>query len=143
MSRPTLPVLKAVRALLETGTGKPCGLGRIPSTQDGSYALPPYTVLTYVAGVDFGPPLGDDSDTAEVHLQVTAVGGGRQDQALWMRDRAHAVLVGKNPDGTWQRSLTVAGASVLARRMTDDVGVDETDGIVSHVVRYAVTVTGA
>lgn len=138
-----LQVTKAVRALLETGTGKPCGHGRLPTTAAGAAATAPYTVLYLVGGDLSGPPLGDDGDTAELLYQVTSVGGARPDQAEWMGDKACEVLVGKTPAGAFLHPLEVAGLRVLARRLAEDVGVSSEGGTVSHVARYTVTVTGA
>jgi hypothetical protein len=138
-----LQVYKALRAFVETGTGKPCGLGRLPVLPDGSAVEPPYTVLQPAGAADWGPPLGNDSDTVDLGVQVTSVGGLRQDQALWMHDRAHAVLVGKDASGAFLFPLTLPGLAVMTRRLTEDVGGGDEGGIVSHVARYVVTVTGA
>lgn len=138
-----LQVYKALRAFVETGTGKPCGLGRLPALTDGAAVEPPYTVLQPAGGAEWGPPLGDDSDTVDLLVQVTSVGGLRQDQALWMHDKAHTVMVGKAASGAFLFPLTVPGLTVMARRLADDVGGGDEGGIVSHVARYVVTVTGA
>lgn len=138
-----LQVYKALRVWLEAGTGKPCGLGRLPTLPDGAAVEPPYTVLQPVGAAEWGPPLGNDGDTVDLLVQVTSVGGLRQDQALWMHDRAHAVLVGKDASGAFLHPLTIPGLAVMTRRLADDLGGDDQGGIVSHVARYVVTVTGA
>lgn len=139
MSLPRLPVGKALVTLLETGTGKRCGYGRLPTDPAGPVA-PPYMVLQPITRTEDGSPLGtpDQQVDWQVQLwQVTSVGGDRMDQAVWMNDRSHAVLVGPT-------LLVVAGMSVVRRELADDAGPEEgPGGIVSLVSRYAITVTGA
>lgn len=144
MSVPRLAVTKALRAALEAGTGKPCGWGRLPTLPDGSPAPPPYTVLSLAgAAHTAGSPLVDRTgDVAELLYQVTSVGGTRADQAEWMADRAEDVLLGQTASG-FRHPIVVPGARVLARRLADDVGGRTEGGIVSHVTRYILTVTGA
>lgn len=143
MSLPSLPVLKAVQSLLQTHTGKPFGLMRLPLDGAGHPVTGQYGIVHPVTRMDTGAPFGDGGDWSEQHVQVTVL-GERGDQAVWLQDKSREVMIGQNGDGSYVHPLTVVGMKVLQRRLDVELGPgDDSGGIVPLVSRYVVVVTGA
>ncbi len=149
MTLPRLPITKSMHALLLAATGKPVGLGSLPRVQapgapeHGTPEEPPYSVLYVVAGADYsGPPFADDHADAEWVYQVTCV-AQRLDQALWLRDRVHAAVLGRDSADEQQFAfpLVVAGMTVTRRRFVSDGTPDTDDDFPSLFEQYAITVT--
>ncbi|WP_153182629.1 hypothetical protein [Streptomyces sp. E2N166] len=143
-----LPVTRALAALLEHVTGRPCGVGELPRAQGKSGWEPapvPYTILDSLPAEFAGPPLWDWHADASWAYQVTSV-GERADQVEWLADRVRAGVVGRT-DGSWTHDLHVPEARVIDRELTYDAGgepsVSAAGAIVSYVQRVTITVTPA
>jgi hypothetical protein len=149
MSLPRLPFSKALRTLVETGTGKPCGLGVFPlinapgEPEHNKPVPPPFSVLYVVPGSNYsGPPMADDHADVEWTYQLTYV-AQREDQAQWLFDRGHGTVLDRTPgDGqVFVHPLIVDGMTVMRRRhVTDGVTPSEGD-VVSLFEQFAFTVT--
>lgn len=143
MSLDRLPMTTALQSLLESGTGKPVGLARLPMTPASPEpvpAKPPYSILWSIPGTTYGGPWNDAHADAAWMYQVTVV-AERADQAEWLMDRVRKVMVGRASDGAWQHPLNVPGMYVMDRRHVADAGGDSEGSIVSLVERYALSVT--
>ncbi|WLW55252.1 hypothetical protein [Streptomyces sp. YU58] len=143
-----LPVTRALAALLEHATSRPCGVGELPRVQGKSGWEPapvPYTILDSLPAEFTGPPLWDWHADAAWAYQVTSV-GERADQVEWLADRVRAGVVGRT-DGRWTHDLHVPEARVIDRELTYDAGgepsVSAAGAIVSYVQRVTITVTPA
>ncbi|MGV9272336.1 hypothetical protein [Streptomyces griseosporeus] len=143
-----LPVTRALAALIEHATGRPCGIGELPRVQGKSGWEPapaPYTILDSLPSEFGGPPLWDWHADAAWSYQVTSV-GERADQVEWLADRVRAGLVGR-ANGHWSHDLPVPEARVIDRELTYDAGgeasVAAAGAIVSYVQRVTITVTPA
>ncbi|WP_406349586.1 hypothetical protein OHB10_32200 [Streptomyces sp. NBC_01597] len=143
-----LPVTRALAALLEHATGRPCGIGELPRVQGKSGWVPapvPYTILDSLPAEFGGPPLWDWHADAAWSYQITSV-GERGDQVEWLADRVRAGVVGRT-DGHWSHDLHVPEARVIDRELTYDAGGDPSvsvaGAIVSYVQRFTITVTPA
>ncbi|MFJ5307478.1 hypothetical protein [Streptomyces sp. NPDC088350] len=143
-----LPVTRALTALVEQITGRPCGVGELPRVQGKSGWEPatvPYTVLDSLPAEFTGPPLWDWHADAAWSYQVTSV-GERADQVEWLADRVRAGLVGRDDNG-WAYDLRIPQLRVIDRELTYDAGgepsVSAAGAIVSYVQRVTITVTPA
>lgn len=143
-----LPVTRALAALVEKTTGRPCGIGELPRVEGPSGWEPapaPYTILDSLPAEFSGPPLWDWHADAAWSYQVTSV-GERGDQVEWLADRVRAGVVGRT-DGRWAHDLRVPEARVIDRELTYDAGgepsVSAAGAIVSYVQRVTITVTPA
>ncbi|MBT2366172.1 hypothetical protein J7E88_12850 [Streptomyces sp. ISL-10] len=143
-----LPVTRALAALVEHATGRPCGTGELPRVQGKSGwepAVAPYTILDSLPAEFSGPPLWDWHADVAWSYQVTSV-GERGDQVEWLADRVRAGVVGRT-DGRWTHDLRVPDARVIDRELTYDAGGDPSvsaaGAIVSYVQRFTITVTPA
>ncbi|MEV0471351.1 hypothetical protein [Streptomyces prunicolor] len=143
-----LPVTRALTALVEQTTGRPCGMGELPRVQGKSGwepATAPYTILDSLPAEFTGPPLWDWHADAAWSYQVTSV-GERADQVEWLADRVRAGLVGRDEDG-WTHDLRIPQLRVIDRELTYDGGgepsVSAAGAIVSYVQRVTITVTPA
>ncbi|MGW0991996.1 hypothetical protein ACWD5V_01485 [Streptomyces sp. NPDC002523] len=141
-----LPVTRALAALVEHTTGRPCGIGELPRVQGTSGwepAAAPYTILDSLPAEFSGPPLWDWHADAAWSYQVTSV-GERGDQVEWLADRVRAGVVGRS-DGHWTHDLWVPQFHVIDRGLTYDAGgepsVSAAGAIVSYVQRVTITVT--
>lgn len=116
MSAPRLPVTRALVALIEKATGRPCGIGELPRVQMKSGAW---------------------------GYQVTSV-GERGDQVEWLADRVRDGVVGRR-DGEWAYDLRIPQDRVIDRELDHDAGgepsVSAAGAIVSYVQRFTITVT--
>jgi hypothetical protein len=118
-----LPVTRALAALVEQTTGRPCGIGELPRVQGKSGWEPaavPYTILDSLLAEFTGPPLWDWHADAAWSYQVTSV-GQRADQVEWLADRVRAGLVGRDGDG-WTHDLRIPQLRVIDRELTYDAG---------------------
>ncbi|WP_432190843.1 hypothetical protein [Streptomyces sp. bgisy027] len=143
-----LPVTRALAALVEHTTGRPCGIGELPRVEGKSgweLAAAPYTVLDSLPAEFGGPPLWDWHADAAWSYQVTSV-GERGDQVQWLADRVRAGVVGRT-DGHWTHDLLIPEVRVIDRELTYDAGgepsVSAAGAIVSYVQRVTITVTPA
>ncbi|WP_406722899.1 hypothetical protein OG968_24190 [Streptomyces althioticus] len=143
-----LPVTRALAALVEQATGRPCGIGELPRVQGKSGWEPapaPYTIRDSLPAEFSGPSLWDWHADAAWSYQVTSV-GERTDQVEWLADRVRAGVVGRT-DGHWSHDLHVPEARVIDRELTYDAGgepsVSAAGAIVSYVQRVTITVTPA
>lgn len=143
-----LPVTRALTALVEGTTGRPCGIGELPRVQGESgweRATVPYTILDSLPAEFTGPPLWDWHADAAWSYQVTSV-GERADQVEWLADRVRAGLVGRDGDG-WTHDLRIPQLRVIDRELTYEAGgepsVSAAGAIVSYVQRVTITVTPA
>lgn len=150
MSPPSLlVVLKAVQDHLETHTGKPWGLGKVPpdpTDLSGNRPAPTkagYGVLQYVPGGTLsGPPYADLTADAVFIVQADAV-GTQLDHAVWLADRAQGALLGRDDDGQSLTPLTVPGLKVMLIRQDSEGPPDSEEGLVLLPRRYAVHLTPA
>lgn len=135
------PVTAAVRTLMATATGHPCGLGVLPLV-DGRPAPLPYSVLYPMGGLVDGPPFSDTSEDAHLTYQATIV-AARTDQAEWLADRVRRAFLGRIPTGEWEQPLTVPGITVWARELVVDEGAEPsaTGEVVTYVQRYKLSMT--
>ncbi|MDQ0990717.1 hypothetical protein [Streptomyces sp. V3I7] len=143
-----LPVTRALAALVEKATGRPCGIGELPRVEGKSGWEPassPYTVLDSLPAEFGGPPLWDWHADAAWSYQITSV-GERGDQVEWLADRVRSGVVGRT-DGRWAHNLPIPEARVIDRELTYDAGgeasVSAAGAIVSYVQRVTITVTPA
>ena len=142
-----LPVTRALAALLEKSTGRPCGRGELPRVQGESGvwepATAPYVILDSLPGEFSGPPLWDWHADVAWSYQVTSV-GEREDQVQWLADRVRAGVVGRTGD-RWTHDLGIPQMRVIDRELTHDTGgepsVSAAGAIVSYVQRVTITVT--
>ncbi|MER6086834.1 hypothetical protein [Streptomyces bluensis] len=149
MTAARLPVTRALVALLEQTTGRPCGVGELPRVQirSGEWepAAAPYAILDSLPGEFSGPPLWDWHADAAWTYQVTSV-GEREDQVQWLADRVRVSVIGRD-DGRWIHDLHVPQARVIDRELDHDTGgepsVSAAGVIVSYVQRFTITVTSA
>lgn len=142
MSARRLPHAKALRAMLEAATGKPCGLAQLPRAADGTAPVAPYSVL-YPMGPTMlsGPPFGDDSADATWTYQVTCV-GERADQALWMADRVLVAVLGRMPTDPqrYANPVPTPGRRETMRALDEDTG-PEGDDASTVALRFTFTTT--
>ncbi|MFE7780622.1 hypothetical protein [Streptomyces nigrescens] len=143
-----LPVTRALAALVEKATGRPCGTGELPRVEGTSGREPasaPYTVLDSLPAEFGGPPLWDWHADAAWSYQITSV-GERGDQVEWLADRVRSGVVGRI-DGRWAHDLLIPEVRVIDRELTYDAGgepsVSAAGAIVSYVQRVTITVTPA
>ncbi|MGQ4490080.1 hypothetical protein ACN6LM_000510 [Streptomyces sp. SAS_281] len=143
-----LPVTRALAALVENATARPCGIGELPRVEGKSGWEPasaPYTILDSLPAEFDGPPLWDWHADAKWSYQITSV-GERGDQVEWLADRVRAGVVGRTDD-RWAHDLRVPEARVIDRELTYDAGgepsVSAAGAIVSYVQRVTITVTPA
>lgn len=147
MTPPRLPLTRAMAALVEGTTGRPCGIGQLPRVPDeqGEWrpSCVPYTILDSLPGDFTGPPLWDWQADAAWMYQVTSV-GERVDQVQWLADRVRHGVVGRR-DGHWAHDLVLPGARVVDRALEHDAGGEATvsaeGSIVSYVQRFTISVT--
>ncbi|MEV7579045.1 hypothetical protein ACIRUY_29775 [Streptomyces erythrochromogenes] len=112
------PITTAVRAMLVTATGRPCGLGSLPLV-DGRPASLPYTVLYPLGGSVSGAPFADTAEDAHLTYQVTVV-AARVDQAEWLADRVRRAFLRRTPSGAWECELAIPGVDVWRRYLAAD-----------------------
>ncbi|WP_431770887.1 hypothetical protein [Streptomyces cucumeris] len=143
-----LPVTRALAALVEKTTGRPCGIGELPRVEGKSGWEPaacPYTILDSLPAEFGGPPLWDWHADAAWSYQITSV-GERGDQVEWLADRVRSGIVGRT-DGRWVHDLLIPEARLIDRELTYDAGgepsVSAAGAIVSYVQRVTITVTPA
>jgi len=149
---PRLPVTRALAALIETATGLPVGLGRLPPNAPE----PPYYLLYSVDGAFSGAPYADRHEDRTLVYQVTCVSGpdddrpgshGTEDQAEWMADKVHQAVLGRDPaTGRWRHDLNLpAGIRCTGRRPDTEPGgtSDPGDAIMSYVLRFRLDLTAA
>lgn len=130
-----VPITAAVRAMLATVTGRPCGVGSLPLA-DGRPAPLPYTVLYPLGGSVGGAPFADASEDAHPMYQVTVV-AGRSDQAEWLADRVRRAFLARTPAGGWESDLTAPGISVWGRQLiVDEAGDSSTSDVATYIQRY-------
>ncbi|MEU7640947.1 hypothetical protein AB0C11_33600 [Streptomyces sp. NPDC039016] len=149
MTAARLPVTRALVALVEQATGRPCGLGELPRVQDdaGEWqpAQVPYAIVDSLPGTFSGPPLWDWQADAAWSYQVTSV-GEREDQVQWLADYVRHGIVGR-AFGRWAYDLDVTQARVIDRQLEHDAAgqtsVSAAGAIVSYVQRFTITVTPA
>ncbi|OIJ97776.1 hypothetical protein BIV25_13290 [Streptomyces sp. MUSC 14] len=140
---------RALAALIEKATSRPCGVGELPLVQgkagDWQPADVPYTVLDSLPGEFSGPPLSDWQADAAWSYQVTSV-GERGDQVQWLADRVRHGVLGRH-DGSWTYDLRVPQGRVIDRELAHEGGgetsVSAAGAIVSYVQRFTITVTPA
>ncbi|MEV6942994.1 hypothetical protein AB0N07_13535 [Streptomyces sp. NPDC051172] len=130
---------KALQSLIVKATGRPCGLGSLPSV-DGGPADVPYTILYPLGGPVGGAPLADTSEDAELVYQLTSV-AGRTDQAEWMADRGRRAILERTASGDWRYPLDVSKVEVWARELDSDEGTDTTANVATSVQRYRISAT--
>lgn len=135
-----LPMTKALRTMVATVTGKPCGLGTIPNV-GGVPAEPPYSILYALEGSLDGPPFGDANADAEWTYQVTSV-GERDDQAQWLADKVRAAILSRTSSG-WTNAIPVSGMKVIGRAHAGEGGTDAAEVVSSVPERYTLWVAGA
>ncbi|MER7514031.1 hypothetical protein ABTX82_37800 [Streptomyces lavendulae] len=137
------PITAAVRAMLVTATGRPCGLGSLPLV-DGRPAPLPYTVLYPLGGPVDGAPFSDAGEDAHLTYQVTIV-GARVDQVEWLADGVRRGFLGRTAAGEWQQPLSVQGGRVWARELIVDEGADPAAAgdFTTYVQRYQVSATAS
>ncbi|MFF4507601.1 hypothetical protein [Streptomyces sp. NPDC001401] len=136
------PASTALRSMLSSATGKPCGLGKLPLL-DGKPAPLPYLVLYPQGGPVDGAPLADRAEDAHLRYQVTVV-AARTDQAEWLADRVRCAVLDRRPTGEWEQPITPVDMDVWARELLVDEGIDPADsanGVVTCVQRYKLSVT--
>ncbi|MFE6718445.1 hypothetical protein ACFVDU_12745 [Streptomyces albidoflavus] len=143
-----LPVTRALAALVEAATARPCGIGELPRVEAASGWEPapaPYTVLDSLPAEFGGPPLRDWHADAAWSYQISSV-GERADQVEWLADRVRSGVVGR-VDGRWTHDLPIPQARVIDRELTYDAGgelsVSAAGAIVPYVQRVTTTVTPA
>ncbi|NEC21813.1 hypothetical protein [Streptomyces parvus] len=139
---------RALAALVEKTTRRPCGIGELPRVEGKSGwepAASPYTVLDSLPAEFGGPPLWDWHADAAWSYQITSV-GERVDQVEWLADRVRNGVVGRTDDG-WAHDLLIPEARVIDRELTYDAGGEPSasaaGAIVSYVQRVTITVTPA
>lgn len=137
------PVTKALQDMIARATGRPCGLGKLPST-NGRPAEVPYAVLYPLGGSVRGAPLADASEDAEFVYQLTSV-ASRTDQAEWLADRGRRAILERTESGVWRHALYVPNVDVWARELAADDGTDATSsasGVVTSSQQYRFSATG-
>lgn len=147
MTTSRLPVTRALAALVERATGRPCGLGELPRVRGKSGewgpAAVPYAILDSLPGEFGGPPLWDWHADVAWTYQVTSV-GEREDQVQWLADRVRVGVVGRDGD-QWTYDLTLPHMRVVNRELVHDAGgepsVSAAGAIVSYIQRVTITVT--
>lgn len=144
----------ALRDLIETATGKRCGLVTVP-LEGTSTVPPPFYVLTPVSNTVHGAPMADMSEDATLVYQVTCVSGpvpgdpssrGGVDQAEWLADKARTAILGRDLGSRqWLHPLTVAGARCIARRPEIEPGATNLpgDATITYVIRFVFDLTTA
>lgn len=150
------PVTKALAALITTATGKPCGIGEIPSpVAPATRVDPPYYILYSLDADTSGAPFADENEDASFVYQVTSVSGpdpaipdsrGTVEQVEWLADAARAGILGRDPTtGLWLHPLVIAGANVMCREPDAEPGAtnDPGDAIISYVSRFRFDLTPA
>ncbi|MFJ2752642.1 hypothetical protein [Streptomyces sp. NPDC087297] len=136
-------VTEALRMLLETATGKPCGTGALPLTA-GKPAEPPYSVIRSLPLTLDGAPFSDLHEDAGTQYQVECVARSHA-QAEWLADRARTAVLGRNTAGQWLNPLTLPGWSCYGRGLALDAGPEDDPSavIVSYVIRFQLDWTPA
>lgn len=150
------PVTLLIASVLAEATGKPVGLGKIPTAPDGTTAvIPPYYILYSLPLALGGAPLADRNEDATLTYQVTSVSGpdpsipqstSAEDQAEWMADKARTALLGRDPaTGLWLYDLAPTGWKTMCRSLEIEPGADSSaaDAIISYVQRFTLDLTPA
>lgn len=148
------PVTLALRDLITTATGRPCGLGTVPLV-NGAPAAPPYYVLDSIAWTVTGAPVADMGEDATAVYQVTGISGpvpgvpdsrGGIEQAEWLADKARTAVVGRDPvTRAWLHPITVPGVRVIGRRVDTEPGATNRpdDATIPYVIRFALDLATA
>lgn len=150
MSLSRLHFTKALRAVIETGSGFPVGRDGFPTInapgtpEHGTRPDPPFYVLNTMPGTVYsGPPFGDDHADVEWTYQIDFV-TEKADQSEWHRDHVRKLLVGRGPDGqSFAVPITVDGMTVIGRRASGDGGPDDENDLAPASETYTFTVTGS
>lgn len=148
------PVTLLVAAAVKAGSGKPVGLGKIPTADDGITAVnPPYHILYSMPLALGGAPLADMNEDVTLTYQVTSVSGPDPaipqsvpsvEQAEWMADKARTALLGRDPaTGLWLHTIAPAGWSCMGRRLDIEPGAADSpqSAIISYVQRFQFDLT--
>lgn len=148
------PVTNALRDLVETATGRPCGLLTMPMNGDLP-APPPYYILTPVDWLPHGAPFADENEDATATYQLTGISGplpgvpdsrGGVEQAEWLADKARTAIFGRDPvTRQWLHPLTVPGVKNTARRPNTEPGAtsEPEDATIPYVIRFDLDLTPA
>ncbi|MFD6534952.1 hypothetical protein [Streptomyces goshikiensis] len=136
-------VTDSLRLLLETSTGKPCGIGALPQLA-GKAAEPPYSVVRSLPLTLDGAPFSDLNEDAGTQYQVDCVARSHA-QAEWLADRARTGVLGRDRAGRWLNPLSVPGWSCYARSLVLDAGPEDDPAavIVAYVIRFQLDWTPA
>lgn len=150
------PVTLLVASVLAQATGMPVGLGKIPTSPDGTTEIiPPYYVLYSLPLAVGGAPLADMNEDASLTYQVTSVSGpdpavpqstSAEDQAEWMADRARTALLGRDPvTRLWLYDIAPEGWKCTCRELDIEPGAADSagDAIISYVQRFRFDLTPA
>lgn len=142
---PRLPMTKALKALIVEATGKPCEIRTIPRLPDGTAVEVPFTILHPLWSTYSGPAFYDVHEDVEWNYQAS-VAASRGDQIEVFHDKLVRAIVGRDGAGAYLHALTVEGMSVMSRNMGDEndggsSDVDTKAGIITHDVRFSITVT--
>ncbi|MGW2700831.1 hypothetical protein [Streptomyces sp. NPDC001340] len=136
-------VALAVQAMLTSVTGRSCGYGTAPTTDDKPTGNTiPYSVLYELGQVaGFGPPFGDADADARVYVQISSVGTTAEQVSLHA-DKVRAAFLARVPgDGRFANPINVAGARVIDRALDQEDGTSVTSGTYTYVQRFALTVS--
>lgn len=116
------PVDEAVHLMLQAALASkgPVGLAEVPETEltrdDYGRLTKPYFVLYPIPGAVGHVTLEDPEASLVLEYQVTAV-GQRRDQAQMAGDACRRSVTLRDPNGEFTNPITLAGASVIDRRL--------------------------
>lgn len=142
---PRLPMTKALRELIATVTGKPCDIRTIPRDEAGVSVDAPYTILYPLWSTYQGPAFHSPHADVTWNYQA-ALAASRGDQVEVFHDKIVKAIVGRGADGQFLHDIVVEGMKVIDRDIgtengSESSGVDTKAGIITHDIRFSVTVT--
>ena len=137
------PVTAGLKALIESGTGRPCRVATAPEDEVGNTEDVPYAVLWPSTGMFSGPGFVAPEADAVFQYTVHSV-GMRDDQADFLADAVREVIVGRQENGSFLYPLTVNGLTVMNRSIAQSAGPMDLNGSVFTVAEsYLIAVTSS
>ncbi|GHE80174.1 hypothetical protein GCM10014715_39440 [Streptomyces spiralis] len=136
-------VALAVQAMLTAATGRSCGYGTAPTTDDKPTGNAiPYSVLYELGQVaGYGPPFGDPDADAQVYVQISSVGTTAEQVSLHA-DKVRSAFLARVPgSGQFANPINVAGGRVMDRTLDQEDGTTVTSGTYTYVQRFALRVS--
>jgi hypothetical protein len=105
----------ALKDMLETATGNPVGVTRIPQDINGTHVERPYSIIFPMKNSSYsGPAFCNVAADGYFSFQIKCV-GSRPDQTEWLADKVREAILDRDATGAFVEPLTVADLTVMDR----------------------------